>query len=89
MGKPCDAMQPGQSFGQAGVMWLLAISDGPQTSSELTAKAPIGQQAVSASLTTLHRKGFVERQRRTSDRAFRGTTPYEYEISAERRGDFE
>lgn len=71
---------PGQSFGSAGIMWLLATSKGPQTSKELAERAPVQAGSVNSALKRCYRKGFVARRRREEERGTHGNTPYEYTI---------
>jgi len=81
-----DYGPPDHSFGQAGVMWVLANHDEPMTIEELSEQTPIEKTSASNILLRLFRKEFVVRRRREHAKFGHGSPPYEYAIRERQEG---
>jgi len=68
---------PRQSYGQVGVLHIIATADEPMTAKEI--EEHIDKGNASNYLVKLYRSGYVLRRRREVEG--RGTNPYEYTLA--------
>jgi len=70
---------PGKSFGQPGVLWVVANAEEPITVEEIAENCPLALSGIQNVMQELHRKGFVVRRKKKD--GSHGPNPYEYAIA--------
>lgn len=76
MPEPAD--ESATTFGQSGVMWVVATAEKPLTAAEIAERAPCTVDSVRSAATRCFRCGYLLRRLRVD--TGRGTNPYEYTI---------
>jgi len=76
-----NPQMPGEhTFGQAGVLYLLATADEPMTVKEIAAVSPLKEMSADGTIRQLYRKGLLARRKRQVGQG--GQKPYEYALRA-------
>lgn len=75
---PDPADDSATTFGQSGVMWVVATAEKPLTAAEIAERAPCTVDSVRSAATRCFRCGYLLRRIRVD--TGKGTNPYEYTI---------